>query len=205
MSSICYQESLLILFINSFISSLQTLVAADTQVNVSRSLSKMKSVFVSLDKDFVDGTERESFYNKQFNNFYSPMAGNEITEVTTHNGTHEIEKLQLQIGSKLYPEFPIRSHAEAFYSLRKAIGIQSNHLHSVDITGNEYRNNKFIVGFDTEKLLGLSFTGTNTKNSMMTVLLKTNSASTHAPSRMHIVMMAEQILEISDTSCSVYD
>jgi hypothetical protein len=41
---------------NSFISSLQTLVSADTQVNVSRSLSKMKSVFVSLDKDFVDGT-----------------------------------------------------------------------------------------------------------------------------------------------------
>jgi hypothetical protein len=78
-------------------------------------------------------------------------------------------------------------------------------LHSIDITGNEYRNNKFIVGFDTEKLLGLSFTGTNTKNSMMTVMLKTNSAATHMPSRMHIVLMAEQILEISDSNCSVYD
>jgi hypothetical protein len=97
------------------------------------------------------------------------------------------------------PEYPIRSHAEAFYSLRKALGVQSNNLaFSIDITGNEYRNNKFIVGFDTEKLLGLSFTGTNTKNSMMTVMLKTNSAATHMPSRMHIVLMAEQILEISD-------
>ena len=35
---------------NTFISTLQTVVAAETQINVSRSLSKMKSVFVSLDK-----------------------------------------------------------------------------------------------------------------------------------------------------------
>jgi hypothetical protein len=32
------------------ISSLQTVVAAETQINVSRTLSKMRSVFVSLDK-----------------------------------------------------------------------------------------------------------------------------------------------------------
>jgi hypothetical protein len=50
----------------SFISSLQTLVAADTQVNVSRSLSKMKSMFMSLDRDFTDGSDRKTFYNKQF-------------------------------------------------------------------------------------------------------------------------------------------
>ncbi len=31
---------------NTFISSFQTVVAAETQINVSRSLSKMKSVFV---------------------------------------------------------------------------------------------------------------------------------------------------------------
>ena len=37
----------------SFISTLQTVVSAETQINVSRSLSKMKSVFVSLDKDFT--------------------------------------------------------------------------------------------------------------------------------------------------------
>ncbi len=34
---------------NTFISALQTVVAAETQINVSRSLSKMESVFVTLD------------------------------------------------------------------------------------------------------------------------------------------------------------
>jgi hypothetical protein len=43
--------------------------------------------------------------------------------------------------------------------------------------GNAYRNNKFIVGIDTDKLLGLSFTGMNTRNNLMTVHLKTQGAN----------------------------
>ena len=31
-------------------------------------------------------------------------------------------EIQLQIGSKLFPEMPIRSSAEAYYQLRKAVG-----------------------------------------------------------------------------------
>ena len=146
-------------------------MSAETQVNVSRSLSKMKSVFVTLDKAITVSTGRLSFYNKFGNNLWSPNAGVNVTHTLTHDG-EKFSRLQLQIGSKLFPEYPLRSHAEAFYSLRKALGIQANNLHSIDIDGNEYRNNKFIVGFDTEKLLGLSFTGMNTRNNLMTVFPK---------------------------------
>ena len=38
---------------NTFVSTLQTVVSAETQINVSRSSSKVKSVFVSLDKNFT--------------------------------------------------------------------------------------------------------------------------------------------------------
>ena len=47
--------------------TLQTVIAAETQINVSRSLSKMKSVFVTLDKGFT--TTRKTYYNKSWNNF----------------------------------------------------------------------------------------------------------------------------------------
>ena len=187
---------------NTFISSLQTIVSADTQINVSRSLSKMKSIFLSLDKDFA-GT-RDTFYNKRFNNFWSPLVGNGATGVLTHNSANEIKHLQVQIGSKLFPEYPIKSHSEAFYSLRKALGIHANNLHSIDIDGNSYRNNKFIVGFDTEKLLGLSFTGMNTRNSLMTAHLKTGTGDYQAD-RMHIVLLSEQILEIGNYGVMVFD
>jgi hypothetical protein len=188
---------------NTFISTLQTVVSADTQINVSRSLSKMKSVFVTLDKNFGDTDVRSIFCNKSWNNFWSPNAGTGMTGVLTHTG-EKFTHFQLQIGSKLFPEYPIKTHCEAFYSLRKALGIQANNLHSIDIDGVEYRNNKFIVGIDTEKLLGLSFTGMNTRNNLMTVHLKTLTGDNKAD-RMHIILLAEQIVELGDSGCMVYD
>ena len=181
---------------NTFISTLQTVVAADTQINVSRSLSKMKSFFVTLDKVFADATVRKTFYNKFWNNFWSPNAGTGITATLTHGG-EKFTHFQLQIGSKLFPEYPIKTHAEAFYSLRKALGIQANNLHSIDMDGNEYRCNKFVVGIDTEKLLGLSFTGMNTRNNLMTVHLKTQDTNYKAD-RMHIILLG-------DTGSMVYN
>jgi hypothetical protein len=188
---------------NTFISTLQTVVSADTQINVSRSLSKMKSVFVTLDKNFGTNDVRSIFCNKSWNNFWSPNAGTGMTGVLTHTG-EKFSHFQLQIGSKLFPEYPIKTHCEAFYSLRKALGIQANNLHSIDIDGVEYRNNKFIVGIDTEKLLGLSFTGMNTRNNLMTVHLKTLTGDNKAD-RMHIILLAEQIVELGDSGCMVYD
>ena len=125
-----------------------------------------------------------------------------MTGVLTHT-EERFSHFQLQIGSKLFPEYPIKTHAEAFHSLRKALGIQANNLHSIDMDGNEYRNNKFIVGIDTEKLLGLSFTGMNTRNNLMTVHLKSQSGDYKAD-RMHIVLLAECILELGDTGSMVY-
>ena len=163
----------------------------------------MKSVFVTLDKTFAAGNGRTLFYNKFWNNFWSPNAGVGLTTTLTHGG-ERFSHFQLQIGSKLFPEYPIKTHAEAFYSLRKALGIQANNLHSIDMDGNEYRNNKFIVGIDTEKLLGLSFTGMNTRNNLMTVHLKTQDVDYKAD-RMHIILLAEQILELGDTGSMVFD
>ena len=158
---------------------------------------------MTLDKSFADGTVRKTFYNKFWNSFWSPNAGIGGTNFLTHTG-EKFSHFQLQIGSKLFPEYPIKTHAEAFYSLRKALGIQANNLHSVDLDGNEYRNNKFIVGVDTEKLLGLSFAGMNTRNNLMTVHLKTQDTDYKAD-RMHIILLAGQILELGDTGSMVYD
>jgi hypothetical protein len=190
---------------NTFVSSLQTVVSTDTQINVSRSLSKMKSIFVSLDRKNTGETYEYSY--KRWNTFWSPHAGSVMSREALHDSSHEIQRFQVQIGSKLFPEYPIKSHAECFYSLRKALGVQANNLHSIDINGNEYRNNKFIVGIDTEKLLGLSFTGTNTRNSLMTVHLKTVSevSNDFKADRMHITLLSEQILEVGDVGVMVYD
>ena len=186
---------------NTFISSLQTVVSAETQINASRSFSKMKSVFISLDKAMSGNRDNHAY--KFWNNFWSPNTGDNTTPIFP-DSTERFSLLQLVIGSKLFPEYPMKSHAECYYSLRKALGIQANNLHSIDISGLEYRNNKFIVGIDTEKLLGLSFAGMNTINNFMTVRLKTETGDNQAD-RMHIVLLAEQIVELADAGALVYD
>jgi hypothetical protein len=186
---------------NTFISNIQTITAADTQINVSRSLTRLKSVFLTLIR--TANAQRVKWYLNEFNAFYSPMAGDTLTALTTNVQASEIESLQLQIGSFLIPQYPIRSHAECFYSLRKALGIASNNIANVDIEGNAYRNNKFIVGLDCEKILGLAFTGQNTKNSLMTVRLKTIAAN--QATRIQILLTAEMILEIADSGITVFD
>ena len=47
----------------------------------------------------------------------------------------------MQIGSKMFPEYPIRGHAEAYSQLRKTLGIHSPFI-SFDIRGAEYRRHK---------------------------------------------------------------
>jgi hypothetical protein len=148
---------------NTYISNIQTIVAPDTQINVSRSLTRLKAVFLSLERDLK--LDRDAWHRKNWNSFYSPMAVDTLSPNTTHIEANEITSLQLQIGSFLIPQYPIRSHAECFYSLSKALGIASDNHAAIDIDGNEYRNNKSIVGLDCEKIPGLAFTGTNTKNS----------------------------------------
>jgi hypothetical protein len=186
---------------NTFISNIQTILTEDTQINISRSLTRLRSVFLSLERDLTG--ERARWYTKNWNSFYSPMAEDSHTTMTRHVEANEIGSVQLQVGAFLIPQYPIRSHAECFYSLRKSLGIQANNLFNLDIDGNEYRNNKFIVGLDCEKLLGLAFTGMNIKNSLMTIRMKT--AAANKANRFHVVLTSEQILEISDAGIQFFD
>ena len=53
-------------------------------------------------------------------------------------------------------------------------------------------------------MLGLASTGINTKNSLMTIRLKT-LAEEYKPSRMHIVLVAQQVIEVSDTGITIFE
>ena len=52
-------------------------------------------------------------------------------------------------------------------------------------------------------MLGLAFTGINTKSSLMTIKAKTDDGE-HQATIMHIVVVAQQVLEVSDTSITIF-
>ena len=127
----------------------------DIAINVSRAISRLKSIFINFSKksseDRIsadratasaaanwDNGILASFgdNNKPWNGFYHPMSGQQ-PKVEGYNHDLELE-YQVQIGSKQFPEYPIRSAAEAFTQLRKTIGILGSTVGSLDIENEQY-------------------------------------------------------------------
>lgn len=197
----------------TFVSQYQTIRNQNQPfVNVSRAATRLKSIFVSFDKDLPKGVQgdpwnyRSTPTRKSWNEFYSPGS---ISNYAFYmpQASDEFE-FQVQIGSKLFPEYPIRSHAEAYYQLRKTLGVQSSKVHSFDISPQEYRDNRLILGIDTEKALGASLTGLNTRaGDLMTIRMKYDSGlpNTLYADNIHIVLHTDNMLKIGMTGVSVFD
>ena len=193
---------------STFITNLQVLQGQTPSVNITRALSRLKSVFLTLTGAPTGTTNSTDLLNKyspmflrDWNNFYHPMAGS-----TTYNSGKELE-IQLQSGSKLMPLYPMRSLAESYTQLRKCMGIHHSNFHSIDIDMSEYRTHKFIAAIDCETVLGASFSGLNIKNgSLLTVKFKNSSSvSAEYPTQVYVILHSDNILNLSDTGVQVLD
>jgi hypothetical protein len=195
---------------NTYISQFQSILSGTVgqqkvRINVARSLSRLKSVFISFDKA---NTSASAVY-KDFNSFYSPMmTTTDPLQPILGGGTAAGEvEWQIQLGNKLYPETPCRSHSESFYQLRKCLGVQSSALHSFNVSGQEYRRRKFIIGIDMEAVLQASFSGKNTRSGDLLNIkfdhLGTDTAK-YAHS-MYVILHSDNVLQIQDSGVVVYD
>ena len=185
----------------------QALAGQTPSVNITRALSRLKSVFCTFEGETrvpspYDTLGRFKFmFLKQWNDFYHPMSW-----ATSYLASEELE-ISLQIGGKRFPEYPLRSQAETFAALKKCLGIQNSSFHSVNIDPYQYRTHSFIVGIDTEKVLNAAFSGENIKNgSLLTLMMKNvNSNDFNYPKAINIVMHCDCILNIRDTGIEVLD
>jgi len=186
---------------NTYVSQMQTVVNQQNSVHVTRSLSRLKSIFITHVGDLsANATSR--LLHKEFNTFYHPMST--VTD-NVYNPDKEIE-WQVQIGSRLYPEYSVRSNSESYYQLLKCLGILSSSCHSIDITGRDYRRLKFIIGLDLERVLGAGFTGINTKaGDLLTIKTKCLKDDIYTPTKMHVILHADCVLNISDSGVSVFE
>ena len=129
----------------------------------------------------------------------------------TETYNHDLElEYQIQIGSKRFPEYPIRSAAEAFTQLRKTVGILGSTVGNVDINNEKYEKLHHIIAIDTEKTLQAGYTGHDLKRGqLMTVKVKAQNSTALPAARMpdncHIVLHSDQILTIGFTGTSVED
>ena len=172
---------------------MQTVVNAVNSVHITRSLSRLKSIFISHVGDIADKASY-ALAHKEFSNLFHPMLR---AADSSYDPDFEME-WQVQIGSRLFPEYSVRSNSESYYQLEKCLRISSSSFHSIDINGPDYHQLKFIIGLDLEKVLGAGFTGINTKaGDMLTINTKSDSSTNNA-SKMHVLLHADAIMQISD-------
>jgi hypothetical protein len=92
--------------------------------------------------------------------------------------------------------------------LKQTFNLPDWGLHSVGIDYNQYTSNKFIYGMSFEKMPEASWSGTNTKSGQI-LLIKLSSVNPASvpeiASTMYVTLMSENILEIRDVACSVYE
>ena len=187
---------------NTFITSNQTVGGQNISVSVSRAVTRLKGLFLTFYKDLGDATDH---YEKEWSRMYHPMVN---VAGQAYDPGFELE-YQIQLGAKLYPEYPVRSLSEAFAQLRKTVGLNYGH-HAVDLDAHQYRNNKFIVAVDMEKISEMGFTGENTMNGQLLVikvsaLNKSTLASGHMPTQMNMYLNSDQIMEVKDVGVTVFD
>ena len=82
-------------------------------------------------------------------------------------------------------------------------------VHDCDVDGIEYRRDKIIICIDTERELEAGFSGLSTRaGDLMTVMFKYNSEGVDQRrfgDRMHIVLHADQIIEVHSHGVRVLD
>ena len=187
---------------NTFITSNQAVAGTNVSISVSRAVTRLKGLFITFYK--TGHTDTYEPFNKEWAAGYHPMlAGDGLY----YNSAEEIE-YQIQLGAKLYPEYPVRSVAEAFAQLRKTVGLNYGH-HAIDLTAEQYGHHKFIIGVDMEKISEMGFTGENTMNGqLMVVKYKALGGGLNAglmPDQCNLFLNSDQIMEIKDVGVTVLD
>jgi hypothetical protein len=190
-------------------------------VNIVRSFTRLKSIFINFYADATNDAQTDGvnikaeagdntanlnadFVLKTWNRFYNPQSRLAVND--RYSSINELE-WHISVGSLTFPVFPCSSTAQSLYRLKQALGITNSSFHAMNLTYAKYVNNTFILGLDLEKICEVGFTGINTKaNDLITISTKWNGVLNNVlPLKMYAVLCADQILEIRDGGCTVFD
>ena len=134
------------------------------------------------------------------------MSANLDSSTVSYDPTLEVE-IDLSIGSKRFPEYRITSVAEAYTQLEKTIkDVYLDDYKSMSIRPNEWITNKFIIGINTSKYWYSFGSGYSTRNGdLIRFSCKPVSGEPTVPNELHMVLVSDNVLEISSTGVSVFE
>ena len=123
---------------------------------------------------------------------YHPIGNTE--PYSDNNNVDDEHQFWIQIGSKIIPEYPIKSVQETFYQLCNVVG------QAAPIYSKWYRTRRYILGIDTKKISGAGFTGISTKaRDLLIVSFRGCGKLTAIPSRVYVALNYDCVLNLTST------
>ena len=197
----------------------------EINMNIVKSASKLSNAFITLYRAPKTGLRYgyfrpDNYLHKRWNYFYNTMINSEISDGgDPDNNPEEVGQgfsdstralsWQLQVANKKFPEKECESLSEAWYFLRRTIALFNPEQNSINISYNQYRNNKFVIGVDFQKMNSVNFSGLSTKlGSLITFKIKGTDqviAPAEQITEIFVRLVSESVLEIRSDGSLVYD
>ena len=190
-----------------YITMTQVLTSGTFDLQLTRGLSRLTNIFVTFERPYAEGTgddgaaatanTLENNTNPPEMNLYYPTAAGDVPE------------WQLNISSKKFPSFPVRSRTEAYYRLRQAMCAQGSHLHNYGMSFKEFTSNSYIVSLDCERECSAAFTGFTMRNGAQVFFTMNNlhdpADSSKFPTKAYLTLAYESMITISDSGITVLE
>jgi hypothetical protein len=111
------------------------------------------------------------------------------------------------VGAKKFPESPATSTPETFSLLRQAIGTYDSDIRTVNITRQEYANNRMVIGVPMQTQAGVFGSGYSTRSGDLLTFSAKGLMQNYARSvgTCYIHILNEVLLEIREGGVSVLD
>jgi hypothetical protein len=187
----------------TYISQQSAVVGKSFAVQIVRAVSRLQKAFITF---YADNALPLPF-RKPTITFHHPM--DEMSQSAFYDPDKELQ-IYMQLGSKLYPEYPCNNLSECFYRLKEAMHLPEYHQHAISIKFQNYVRNKFIFCVSFEKIQDAEWSGVNTKAGQVLMvnvkaMNETGITSANVATTMYTLLQAQKILEIRDVGSTVYD
>jgi len=165
----------------------------DIWIPVSRALSRLKACFATFAVNNDNNPTRFAFPDP-----------NERDRAWTGQLSNATFKTQLQIGSMLFPERPCDSISWHYRQLLLCLGLLDQTVKTCAITAAEFRQHSFILATLLERVVGGWSSGLNIMSGSQLRYQLSGLPTSNILTGMYITMVADTIVEVSESSCSWY-
>jgi hypothetical protein len=199
----------------TFSHSVHSLVAGEDAPTITstRAVSRLKTVFASF---FAQRDATRSSVNC----FHHPIGvpdGSATHPATAANdsviGDDRNVTYQWLLNGQTMPVMPVRTFAESWQQLTKAMGQHNSTQHSIGISELEYMTTSYTIANDYEKVLQAGYTGTSLRSGGQLSLQCSNmslggtvtSSSTAALKRCYLLLFYDLVVEIGHDGVVILD